>query len=86
MAKPLTITAIERAGNGFHVRFGKMGRFFNNIREVRNYCDDADSDEALLKLTIALWLRRNPTLDRADILEGKTITLDLTNANPLRIA
>lgn len=81
MARSLRIKSIEQVGNTWRIRVGKTlleipGKGKAALRQwIREQL--AESDEALVAIVFAAWLKQDPELDNPGILVGKTATLDL---------
>lgn len=80
-----TITQIRKPPSGkIYFRFGKAEREFESIAAAREWARNNlpdDPQEFLQSLAICMALQRQPALGNPAALEGRTLTIDLTQAN-----
>lgn len=89
----VTLREVRRvpATGKIHLRFAdKTGYEFDSAPAVREWVSDLELDGPelrlfLKKLLVRWWLRQNPTGNDASLVEGKTLTLDLTAAVLLEV-
>lgn len=59
---------------------------FADMAEVRAYISGLDSNPVIAEqLLIAWFIARQPDGSNTNIVEGKRLTFDLSNANPIRV-
>lgn len=93
MALSVRVRQIKRVGGRIYIIYGhKTCVDFANRQEVLEWCraafDQPDSEAIrfLEKLIIAKWLHDDPTGVNQALIEGKTVTLDLSTPALVSIA
>jgi hypothetical protein len=94
MALSVTVTKVRRvvATGRIYVHFADGPILdFANFQEVKDWAKDIDIDagqarDLLRKMAAQYYLARDPTGANPSIIEGKTMTLDLTSNTPLVVS
>lgn len=81
MAVTVTCTKIRRTNGKIYIQFGKIEREFESPAHVKAWIGDSLDKEALQAMLIAKWLDVDPTGSNPTLVEGRTITVDLTLAS-----
>lgn len=83
MARSVTCNKVNRRGAKVYIRWSDGDELeFNNLQDAKDFCQPlADDPDLLKRLFIAAFLLRNPDGSNVAIIEGRTMTLDLTAAN-----
>lgn len=92
MATALTCTSVVRRSGRAYVRWSdKVEQEFDSVAQAKDWLrsvrdDGGDFKDVLRALLIAKWFEANPSGDNPALLEGRTITLDLSlAANIVRV-
>jgi hypothetical protein len=87
MALTVGITSITKTANKWNVEFNDgMVYHFSGLADVKEWIKDFDHPEIAKRIAMAYWIAKNPDGSNPASLVGKTMTFDLTNANPIRVA
>lgn len=83
MARSVTCNKVNRRGGKVYIRWADgCENEFASLQEAKDFCQPlADDPDLLKRLFIAAFLLRNPDGSNVAIIEGRTMTLDLTAAN-----
>jgi len=85
-ATSITLTKITRQpGGGVVVNFGKRGREFASLADLRDFVRDKLDRDVLEALFLRVALDRFPNMDNPAQLEGRTLTVDTSIANVMRV-
>jgi len=82
----VTCTGVRRANGKAYVAFGKHDREFSSVAEAREFVRETLSKKVLEALLIAKWLAADPNASNPALIEGRTITGDLTINNVVRVS
>lgn len=93
MAASVTLNKIRRvaATGRVYLQFGDGAELeFGSAAEVRAWAASIDASEAVVlealrKMLVRWWVHRDPTSATPATAEGKTISLDLSQAVPLTV-
>jgi hypothetical protein len=87
MAASVTLTDFTIGGDGsVTITYADgSGFLFASLQDLRDSLQDVDSADMAKKFLHAWFLARQPDASNVNIVEGKTLTLDLSNANPIRV-
>lgn len=80
MAISVTCTSVRTANGKTYVRFGKTELEFSSLQQAKDTVKQYGNGEArefLMMLALAKYLHVDPTGSNPNLLEGKTLTLDL---------
>jgi len=58
---------------------------FGTFAELREYIADLETNDTARRLFLGWWLGRSPDGSSTAIVEGKTLTFNLSNPNPIRV-
>jgi hypothetical protein len=88
MAGSATCISVTRNADGtVSVQWDQgEGMNFSNFDELKEYAfRNGDSRERAQQYLLAWWLRRSSDGGNESLIEGKTMTFDLSAANPIRV-
>lgn len=86
MAATATVTRITKMADGkWWVEFGAEGNVYNSLDEMKERVLAIQTTETARSLAIAWWLARQPDGTNANLIVGKTLTFDLSAAQPIKV-
>lgn len=82
MAVSVTCTKVHRDNGKTYVRFSdKVELEFTSLADVQNYIRSVTSKDQLRALLLAKLLEVSPDGSNASLIEGRTVTVDLSLAS-----
>lgn len=87
MAEQASITRFTRKANGqVEVAFADGNTlFFSSIEDVKEFCRMIQTADTAKQLLLSWWLARSPDASNVNLVLNKTMTFDLTAAQPIRV-
>lgn len=82
-----TVSSIVANANGSYlVTFGDgSGVEFNSADHLKRFAMEAETEDLAKKLVIGWWMSRNADLSNVKLVEGKTMTLDMSAPALLKV-
>lgn len=91
MAVTLQITAVTESGGVYTVEFSDgTATTFGSLAELQAYGSEYDDparlgNAVLMSFLVRWWIARNATANNPNVVVGKTMTLDLSAADALKM-
>jgi len=83
----VTVTAVVKMPDGTIKISTSDGSTLSwtSLEEMLTFFIPLQNPDVALQLLLAWWIARSPDASNENLIEGKTLTLDLSAANPIKV-